>query len=77
MLHDQASHVGFELISEEEVAGRVALDGEFLTRLEAKCSSAMRLMASAAHAAGMARARAAGARGEQWLSYYDVLIYAR
>jgi SAM-dependent methyltransferase len=77
VLHDQASQAGLELVSEEEVTGKVALDGEFLVRLEAKCSSAMRLIGSRAHAAGMARVRAAGARGEQWLSYYDVLLYVR
>lgn len=77
LLHNQANRAGLQLVSEEEVAGRIALDGEFLVRLEAKCSSAMRLIEPEAHAAGMARIRAAGARGERWLSCYDVLLYTR
>jgi SAM-dependent methyltransferase len=77
LLHDQARQIGFQLVSEEEVWGTVALDGEFLVRLEAKCSSAMRLMKPEAHAAGMERVRAAGAKGEQWFSCYDVLFYTR
>jgi hypothetical protein len=50
---------------------------DFLERLEAKCSSAMRLMDPTAHAAGMVRVRAAAQEGQQWLSCYDVLLYAR
>jgi SAM-dependent methyltransferase len=77
LLHKQANRAGLQLFSEEEVMGKIALDGEFLARLEAKCSSAMRLMDPEAHAAGMERVRAAGKRGQQWFSYYDVLVYAR
>jgi SAM-dependent methyltransferase len=76
-LHDRASEVGLRLVSEEEATGIVPLDEDFLGRLEAKCSSAMRLMESTAHAAGMARVRAAAARGEEWISCYDILLYAR
>jgi len=49
---------------------------DFLQRLEAKCSSAMRLLEPAAHAAGMMRVRAARQEGRQWLSCYEVLLYA-
>jgi SAM-dependent methyltransferase len=77
LLHNRANQVGLQLVSEEEVTGTVALDEEFLARLEAKCSSAMRLMEPMAHAAGMARVRAARAKGEQWASYYDILLYRR
>lgn len=76
-LHSEAFRAGFELVSQEEAGGRIALDDAFLARLEAKCSSAMRLMEPEAHAAGMARVLAAAARGEQWLSCYDVLLYTR
>jgi SAM-dependent methyltransferase len=77
MLHNRADQVGLQLVSEEEVAGTVALNEEFLARLQAKCSSAMRLMEPIAHAAGMARVRAARDKGEQWASYYDILLYRR
>ena len=77
LLHNRANQVGLQIVSEEMVTGTVALDEEFLGRLEAKCSSAMRLMDSVAHAAGMARVRAAGAKGERWSSYYDILLYRR
>ena len=77
MLHNRANPVGLQLVSEEGVAGTIAIDEEFLGRLEAKCSSAMRLMDPMAHTAGMARVRAAGATGERWASYYDILLYRR
>ena len=76
-LHREADRAGLRLDSEEQAVGRIPLDGEFLGKLQAKCSSAMRLMTTEQHAAGMARVRAAGARGEQWLSCYDVLHYVR
>jgi len=74
-LHHEADRAGLRLDSEEQAVGRIPLDGEFLGRLEAKCSSAMRLITADQHAAGMDRVRAAGARGEQWLSCYDVVHY--
>jgi SAM-dependent methyltransferase len=77
LLHKEAMRAGFHFVSQQEATGHVALDDEFLTRLEAKCSSAMRLMDPDAHAAGMARVREAGARGEHWLSCYDILVYSR
>ena len=77
LLHEEALRAGLHFVSQEEATRQVALDDEFLTRLEAKCSSAMRLMDPEAHTAGMARVRAAGARGEHWLSCYDVLLYTR
>ena len=77
LLHTEAVRAGLHVLPEETASGQIPLDREFLMRLEAKCSSAMRLMAPAAHAAGMARVRAAAAKGEQWLSCYEVLSYVR
>ena len=77
LLHEEAWRAGLQLISQAEATGQIALGVEFLTRLEAKSSSAMRLIEPQAHADGMARVRAAGARGEHWLSCYDVLLYRR
>jgi SAM-dependent methyltransferase len=76
-LHAAAVESGLVHVSEDEVTGKVTIDRDFLERLEAKCSSAMRLMEPAAHAAGMERVRAAGEEGRQWVSCYDVLLYAR
>jgi SAM-dependent methyltransferase len=77
LLHSEAKRAGLRLMSQEEVSGRIALDDAFLARLEAKCSSGMRLMNPETHAAGMARVRAASERGEKWLSCYNVLSYKR
>ena len=76
-LHKEAERAGLRLDSQERAAGWILLDDDFLGRLEAKCSSAMRLITVEQHAAGMDRVRAAAARGEQWLSCYDVLHYVR
>jgi SAM-dependent methyltransferase len=76
-LHQEAERAGLRLDSQAQAVGRIPLDGEFLGKLEAKCSSAMRLITAEQHAGGMDRVRAAAVRGEQWLSCYDVLHYVR
>ncbi len=76
-LHQEADRAGLRLDAQEQAVGRIPLDAEFLGRLEAKCSSAMRLIPAEGHVAGMGRVRAAAARGDQWLSCYDVLHYNR
>lgn len=77
LLHQEAAKAGFQLVSHRQAVGEIPLNADFIARLEAKCSSAIRLMNAADHAAGMARVRSAHARGESWLSCYDVLCYAR
>jgi SAM-dependent methyltransferase len=57
--------------------GLIDLDDGFLAKLEAKCSSAMRLIPDEAHRRGMERVRRAREGGERWLSSYSVLRYAR
>src|SRR5438128_2522151 len=74
-LHEHATAMGLHLLRQEPAEGRIPLSEEFLRKLEAKCSSAMRLLAPADHAAGIGRVREAQARGEQWLSCYTVLHY--
>jgi SAM-dependent methyltransferase len=76
-LHAEAEVAGFCLSSQGEATGRIRLDRGFVDALEAKCSSAMRLISSAEHAAGMARVREARAAGKDWFSCYDVLMYKR
>lgn len=77
VLHANAAQAGFRLVGEEAAIGDIPLSDGFVERLEAKCSSAMRLLTPEAHAGGMARVRQAQARGEVWRSHYLVLQYAR
>jgi SAM-dependent methyltransferase len=76
-LHHEADRAELRLISREQAVGWIRLDSEFLGKLEARCSSAMRLITEEQHAAGMDRIRSAAVRGERWLSCYDVLHYVR
>jgi hypothetical protein len=62
---------------EERVEGWIPLDPDYIAKLEAKCASSMRPITPQQHATGMGRVRAAAARGELWLSCYDLLRYAR
>jgi SAM-dependent methyltransferase len=55
--------------------GHLELDDGFLGKLEARCSSAMRLIPEEAHRRGMERVREARQRGERWLSSYSVLRF--
>jgi len=75
-LHRHAAAAGLRLEQQEPAAGHIPLTDDFVRRLEARCSSAMRLLEPAMHAAGMARVREAQAHGESWLSIYAVLSYA-
>ncbi len=77
LLHQHAADAGLLLQKEEPAVGHVPLTEEFLQRLAAKCSSAMRLLAPHQHAAGMARVQDARVRGERWLSCYTVLHYEK
>ena len=74
-LQQHASAVGLQLLAQERAEGWIPLTDDFVTKLAAKCSSAMRLLAPEYHAAGMARVREAQARGQQWRSCYTVLHY--
>lgn len=76
-LHAAAELAGLRLLGEEPAVGDIPLSEDFVRRLEAKCSSAMRLLSPEAHAQGMARVRQAQVRGELWRSHYVVLRYAR
>jgi SAM-dependent methyltransferase len=57
--------------------GHIDLDDAFVAKLQAKCSSGMRLVPDDAHRRGMERVREAARRGERWLSSYSVLGYRR
>lgn len=75
-LHAIAGRAGLQLEEQAQAFGDIPLSDEFVARLEAKCSSAMRQLAPEVHAAGMARVRADQARGALWRSHYLVLQYA-
>ena len=77
MLRHAAAAAGLAFQSEELAAGEIPLDDAFIANVAAKCSSAMRLIPPAAHERGMARVRAAAARGETWYSCYTVLAWRR
>ncbi len=72
-----AAPAGLRRVGTALAEGHVALDDAFLAKLEAKCSSGMRLIPDRCHRRGMERVREASARGERWLSSYSVLTYAR
>lgn len=76
-LDRHASGAGLRRTATALAEGTIELDDAFLSKLEAKCSSAMRLVPDEAHRRGMERVRQACARGERWLSSYSVLVFER
>jgi predicted TPR repeat methyltransferase len=74
-LRAAARAAGLELQDQEHAVGDIPLTDTFIRQLEAKCSSAMRLLPAHVHAAGMDRVRAAQAEGAVWRSHYLVLHY--
>jgi SAM-dependent methyltransferase len=76
VLHANAEIAGLRLVGEEAAIGDIPLSDDFVERLQAKCSSAMRLLTPEAHAVGMTRVRQAQAMGQAWRSHYVVLHYS-
>ena len=76
-LHRQAANAGFQLRHVVPAIGTRPLDTRFLGQLEAKCSSAMRLISPEAQRQGMERVRLGSARGEPWHSCYTVITYGK
>jgi SAM-dependent methyltransferase len=74
-LRRHAADAALRLLQAERAEGRIPLSNAFLRSLDARCSSALRLLAPSDHERGMARLRAAQARGEEWHSCYVVLHY--
>lgn len=73
----RAREAGLRRAATSLAEGFIDLDDAFLAKLEAKCSSAMRLIPDEAHRRGMERVRRARERGERWLSSYSVLTFVR
>jgi SAM-dependent methyltransferase len=76
-VHAAAAAAGLALRSDTTVAGALDLTDDFLAKLQARCSSALRLLDAAAHEAGMTRVRQARDLGERWHSSYSVFRYTR
>lgn len=76
-LHVQAQAAGLAYLGLEAAEGWMPIDEAFMVRLEAKCSSGMRLMPDAAHRQGMARVRQAHTQGERWYSCYSIVHYGK
>ena len=75
VLHRKAERAGLKLIGTETAEGAIELDEGFISKLEEKCSSAMRLISDQAYREGIARVRQARDQGEEWLSCYTVIKY--
>ena len=76
LLHSLASEQDFERRQSHPQLGRSPMTDAFVDRLAARCSSAIRLLTTEQHEAGMDRVRRAQTQGEQWLSCYTILSYA-
>jgi len=72
-----AEEAGFRCEPPEPAEGYLELDDEFVSRVERKCSSAMRLISDEAHRTGVRRVREARKHGEKWFSCYTVLKYRK
>jgi SAM-dependent methyltransferase len=76
-LHALAENAGLQRHRAVPATGTRVLDAHFLAQLDAKCSSAMRLIPPEAHQRGMDRVREACSRGERWHSCYTVITYIK
>jgi SAM-dependent methyltransferase len=72
-----ARRSGLDCESAEPAEGYFEIDRDFISRVEDKCSSAMRLISDEAHRAGVARLEEARRRGEKWFSCYTVLRFRK
>lgn len=76
-LDEAAADADLRLVGREAAEGNIPLDDDFIAKLEAKCSSSLRLISSEAHKKGIESLREAGQRGEQWFSCYTVVKYEK
>lgn len=75
-LNAAAAKKGFKLISSEFAEGEIDID-YYLPKLEAKYSSAIRLMKEEDFQKGIERVRKAAANNEKWFSSYTILEYEK
>lgn len=74
-LEEAATVAGLIQQGADPVAGTHPITDAHVANLAAKCSSALRLISSEAHAAGVARVRQAQAAGVAWHSLYTIYQY--
>lgn len=74
-LYDAAIGAGLTYQGAETIQGTRELDDDYVARLAAKCSSALRLISDDAHQRGLARVRQAQAQGQLWRSLYTIYYY--
>jgi ubiquinone/menaquinone biosynthesis C-methylase UbiE len=74
-LHKSASENLFKLSGIELAEGEIDLSSGYLEKLEAKCSSAIRLLSEEEFKAGIENVHHAAAIGEKWFSSYSVIKY--
>lgn len=74
-LYDAAFGARLKYQGAETVQGTRVIDDDYVGKLMAKCSSALRLISDEAHQRGLERVRRAQAQGELWRSLYTIYHY--
>lgn len=74
-LYDAAIGAGLTYQGAETIQGTRELNDDYVARLAAKCSSALRLISDEAHQRGLERVRLAQAQGQLWRSLYTIYHY--
>ena len=69
--------LGLMLLEINKAEGLTDLDDNFVSKLERKCASSMRLIPDEKHKEGMERIREGKKKGEKWFSSYSVLKYEK
>jgi ubiquinone/menaquinone biosynthesis C-methylase UbiE len=75
-LNNHAEKNGFKMFTQTLAEGEIELSS-YLPKLEAKCSSSIRLMKEEDFNRGIERVRKAAANNEKWFSSYTVLKYEK
>ena len=74
-LNQSAEVAGFIIHSSEKMEGHIDFTDDFISALEKKCASAMRIISQEAHKRGLSRVKVAQKKGEAWFSCYTLLKY--
>lgn len=76
-LEETAKDFGMKLLETKEAEGLIDLDDNFVSSLERKCASSMRLISEQKHRKGMDKIKEGKKKGEKWLSSYSVLKFRK
>lgn len=74
-LNSFAENSNFKLISSELAENYSEIDDDFISKIERKHSSSLRLISEEAFQLGLERVRLAKINDEKWFSTYTILIY--